>query len=338
MATLICRWGGQFFSDGPIVQYSGGNSEPLPLDPDMTFKDLVNEVHSIIGSNPMNDQVNIKMKIDTKNGSQVYPCSNDRHLRTLRNAGLMEKVAQEIYVEMVPMCTQQSTMPQQQAYISSCSQTFQMSSQDITSTEYGMGPFTRMMQDDHFQMQLSAPVHRAEPVPSSYNTIMHSPMQDSRMQEVVQASPSREGAYTFENDLNNPLSLETVYTDIDDDVDGNEEEDDQPGQMVDAEPSVRTPIPWFSELPENYEVDQDWSDSGRHRPFVPGGEFEKGMYFESKEALKETVKMYSIQRNQFYTTVTSNKTVLALKCKKDCGWMIRGTKFFPSSCFMLLQV
>ncbi|XP_021727185.1 uncharacterized protein LOC110694320 [Chenopodium quinoa] len=38
------------------------------------------------------------------------------------------------------------------------------------------------------------------------------------------------------------------------------------------------------------------------------------------------VKMYSIQRNQFYTTVTSNESVLHLLCKKKCGWMLRGTK------------
>ncbi|XP_021714670.1 uncharacterized protein LOC110682643 [Chenopodium quinoa] len=38
------------------------------------------------------------------------------------------------------------------------------------------------------------------------------------------------------------------------------------------------------------------------------------------------VKMYSIQRNQFYTTVTSNESVLHLRCKKKCGWMLRGTK------------
>ncbi|XP_021725293.1 uncharacterized protein LOC110692565 [Chenopodium quinoa] len=38
------------------------------------------------------------------------------------------------------------------------------------------------------------------------------------------------------------------------------------------------------------------------------------------------VKMYSIQRNQFYTTITSNESVLHLRCKKKCGWMLRGTK------------
>ncbi|XP_021771757.1 uncharacterized protein LOC110735887 [Chenopodium quinoa] len=41
---------------------------------------------------------------------------------------------------------------------------------------------------------------------------------------------------------------------------------------------------------------------------------------------KEMVKMYSIQRNQFYTTVTSNESVLHLQCKKKCGWMLPGTK------------
>ncbi|XP_021740856.1 uncharacterized protein LOC110707155 [Chenopodium quinoa] len=38
------------------------------------------------------------------------------------------------------------------------------------------------------------------------------------------------------------------------------------------------------------------------------------------------VKKYSIQRNQFYTTVTSNEKVLHLRCKKNCGWSLRGTK------------
>ncbi|XP_021740852.1 uncharacterized protein LOC110707150 [Chenopodium quinoa] len=38
------------------------------------------------------------------------------------------------------------------------------------------------------------------------------------------------------------------------------------------------------------------------------------------------VKKYSIQRNQFYTTLTSNEKVLHLRCKKNCGWSLRGTK------------
>ncbi|XP_021727171.1 uncharacterized protein LOC110694303 [Chenopodium quinoa] len=38
------------------------------------------------------------------------------------------------------------------------------------------------------------------------------------------------------------------------------------------------------------------------------------------------VKKYSIQRNQFYTTMTSNEKVLHLRCKKNCGWSLQGTK------------
>ncbi|XP_021746051.1 uncharacterized protein LOC110711924 [Chenopodium quinoa] len=38
------------------------------------------------------------------------------------------------------------------------------------------------------------------------------------------------------------------------------------------------------------------------------------------------VKMYSIQRNQLYTIVTSNESVLHLRCKKKCGWSLRGTR------------
>ncbi|XP_021752569.1 uncharacterized protein LOC110718076 [Chenopodium quinoa] len=93
-----------------------------------------------------------------------------------------------------------------------------------------------------------------------------------------------------------------------------------------GEPLVRTPIPWFSEVPKNYEVDQYWAESGSHTSFVPVGEFQKGMYFESKKMLQEMVKMYSIQRNQFYTIVTSNDGVLHLRCKQKCGWMLRGFK------------
>ncbi|XP_021751922.1 uncharacterized protein LOC110717511 [Chenopodium quinoa] len=150
------------------------------------------------------------------------------------------------------------------------------------------------------------------------------------MQDDVQASPSQLLPNHLETIVNNELSVNDVYTD--DEAESGEEEyglqnmDVEPAHMDVGEPLVRTPVPWFSQVNENYEVNQYWAESGSHTSFVPEGEFEKGMYFESKKMLQEMVKMYSIQRNQFYTTVTSNESVLHLRCKKKCGWMLLGTK------------
>lgn len=97
-------------------------------------------------------------------------------------------------------------------------------------------------------------------------------------------SPFREEPNHFDDVVNNELSVYDVYAEMDDE-DENGEGDDEPTQVEDGQPLVRTPIPWFSEVPENYEVDQYWAESGSHTSFVPGGEFEKGMYFESKKLL-----------------------------------------------------
>ena len=50
------------------------------------------------------------------------------------------------------------------------------------------------------------------------------------------------------------------------------------------------------------------------------------MVFDTKKTLLEMVKMYSIKRNQFYSTVTSNEKVLHLRCKRKCGWSLRAKK------------
>ncbi|XP_021761420.1 uncharacterized protein LOC110726274 [Chenopodium quinoa] len=219
--VLLCRWGGEILFDGPRVEYSGGNMEPLTLELNMTMNDLMNEVHSSIGSDPMTVDVHIKMRFETGNGVQVLPVSTNKHVTALRNVVAMKGVPTEIYVETVPICTQQSTRPEQ--------------------------------------------LHS------------YSPTQDDG-----QASPSQHAPNHLEDIVNNELSVYDVYTN--DEADSGEEEDGlqnmdvEPARMEVGEPLVRTPIPWFS------------------------------------------------QRNQFYTTITSNESVLHLRCKKKCGWMLRGTK------------
>ena len=54
-------------------------------------------------------------------------------------------------------------------------------------------------------------------------------------------------------------------------------------------------------------------------------ELEKGMMFDSKEALLEAIRVYHIRRNVEYRTETSNQTVLTLKCKRGCSWRLRAT-------------
>ncbi|XP_021771013.1 uncharacterized protein LOC110735155 [Chenopodium quinoa] len=338
--VLLCRWGGEIMCDGSNVEYSGGNMELITLEPNMTVNDLMNEVHSSIGSNPMNAELNLKMRCETGHGVQVLHVSTNKHLKALRSIVIMKGVPNEIYVETVPICTQQSTWAEQHpTYVSDYNTaSFQGPSNHIPSNEYGMGTFSRLLHDDQFQMPFSphiaSPAHAGGCVtmfgqsgPSTSNTVAPSPMR-----EEVQESPSQEDPSHFDNIVNNELSVYDVYADTDDEDDNGEEYDRlddmdlEDGQMEIDEPLVRTAVPWFSQINENYEVDEYWANSGSHTSFVPGGEFEKGMYFDSKKTLQEMVKMYSIQRNQFYTTVTSNESVLHLRCKKKCGWSLRGTR------------
>ncbi|XP_021750663.1 uncharacterized protein LOC110716351 [Chenopodium quinoa] len=90
--VLLCRWGGEMLFDGPRVEYSGGNMEPLTLEPNMTMNDLMNEVHSSIGSDPMTVDVHIKMRFETGNGVQVLPVSTNKHVTALRNVVAMKGV------------------------------------------------------------------------------------------------------------------------------------------------------------------------------------------------------------------------------------------------------
>ncbi|XP_021769465.1 uncharacterized protein LOC110733685 [Chenopodium quinoa] len=117
-----------------------------------------------------------------------------------------------------------------------------------------------------------------------------------------------------------------MYNDTNDDGEDRDEEDVINNDLSVDDVVARTPLPWFSQINENYEVDIHWGDSGSQCSFRVGGEFEKGMIFDNKKALQEMVKLYSIERNHFYTTVTSNQNVLHLKCKRGCGWSLRGTK------------
>ncbi|XP_021738236.1 uncharacterized protein LOC110704736 [Chenopodium quinoa] len=57
-----------------------------------------------------------------------------------------------------------------------------------------------------------------------------------------------------------------------------------------------------------------------------GVEDDEPVQMEVGDPLVRTPIPWFNERNQFYTTVTLNDSVLHLRCKKKCGWMIRGTK------------
>ncbi|XP_021721101.1 uncharacterized protein LOC110688676 [Chenopodium quinoa] len=221
--VLLCRWGGEIMCDGSNVEYSGGNMELITLEPNMTVNDLMNEVHSSIGSNPMNTELNLKMRCEIGHGVQVLPVSTNKHLKALRSIVTMKGVPNEIYVETVPICTQQSTWAEQHpTYVSDYNTaSFQGPSNHIPSNEYGMGTFSRLLHDDQFQMPFSphiaSPAHAGGCVtmfsqsgPSTSNTVAPSPMRDE-----VQESPSQEDPSHFDNIVNNELSVYDVYADTD---------------------------------------------------------------------------------------------------------------------------
>ncbi|XP_021761761.1 uncharacterized protein LOC110726589 [Chenopodium quinoa] len=260
--------------------------ELLALKPCMTYNDLLKKVYTITGSNPTNVELDIKMRLSVS-GIQILPVLNDDHLEVLRGVIAMRSLPTDLYVEMVPICTQQTIRltEQQPTYHPSYStSSLQMPSYNIPSFEYGMGSFSRMLHDDQFDIPFSS--HFTAP----------------------------------------ELSVLDMYEDTNDEGEGGDEEDVINNELSDDDAVARTPLPWFTQINENYEVDMYWDDSGSQTSFVVGGEFEKGMIFDSKKVLREIVKLHSMQRKQFYTTVTSNENVLHLQCKRKCGWSLRGTK------------
>ncbi|XP_021775241.1 uncharacterized protein LOC110739096 [Chenopodium quinoa] len=130
-----------------------------------------------------------------------------------------------------------------------------------------MGSFSRLLHDDQFQMPMSS--HIASPVYGGPSTTMFG-----------QSGPSTSNTF-----ISSPMQAES-----EEEEDGLDNMDVDPPDREGGEAMVRPPIPWFSQLNENYEVDQYWAESGSHTTFVIGGEFEKGMFFESKKLLQEMVK------------------------------------------------
>jgi len=325
-AILICRWGGEIVSNGGNVEYSGGKMQALALRPSMTFNDLMERIHSRIGSNPMNAQLNVKMRIETVQGVQVLPVEDDEHLEVLRSMVAMKSIPTDIYVELIPICTSQN-VPSQYDLPHSIPYTPINPSQNvpsynisymhptIPSYEYGMTSYSGMVHDDQHNFPSSS--HIASPVNSPLHN--YSPMQEHNETTPCQI------LVELENVVNHEISVEEMYEDTNDESESTEE-DVEEANNEDEEPNVRNPIPWFTQMNENYEVDVYWADSGHQQSFVAGGEFEKGMVFDNKKVLIEMVKRYSIQRNQFYNTVTSNEKILHLRCKKKCGWSLRATK------------
>ncbi|XP_057549083.1 uncharacterized protein LOC130827393 [Amaranthus tricolor] len=67
---------------------------------------------------------------------------------------------------------------------------------------------------------------------------------------------------------------------------------------------------------DEYEEDNSWRTWACDTIYTEDGELEKGMMFDSKEALLEAIRVYHIRRNVEYRMETSNQTFLTLKCKR----------------------
>ncbi|XP_057539115.1 uncharacterized protein LOC130817428 [Amaranthus tricolor] len=76
---------------------------------------------------------------------------------------------------------------------------------------------------------------------------------------------------------------------------------------------------------DEYEEDNSRKTWACDTTYTEEGELEKGMMFDSKEALLEAIRVYHIRKNVEYRTETSNQTVLTLKCKRGCSWRLKTT-------------
>jgi len=121
-----------------------------------------------------------------------------------------------------------------------------------------------MINDDRHNFASSS--HITSPVFSSPYT--YSPMQENVEATICQ------NLVEMENVVNHEISVEHMYEDTNDETGSAEEEDEESNADV-GEAAVRTPILWFTQINENYEVDVYWADSGHQTSFVVGGDSKK---------------------------------------------------------------
>ena len=69
------------------------------------------------------------------------------------------------------------------------------------------------------------------------------------------------------------------------------------------------------------------------------GEFVVGQVFNSKYALREAVKIFSIKAHQEFVVVASSKKLMVLRCKKvdecQCPWKLRAMLVKDTSLFVI---
>ena len=88
------------------------------------------------------------------------------------------------------------------------------------------------------------------------------------------------------------------------------------------------PSPQFENV-ENFgnAISSDLTPWVKHTTGYSSGEFVAGQVFNSKYALQEVIKIYSIKAQQEFVVVASLKKLLVLRCKKavecQCPWKLR---------------
>ena len=87
------------------------------------------------------------------------------------------------------------------------------------------------------------------------------------------------------------------------------------------------PSPQFENV-ENFgnSISSDWTPWVKHTTRYSSGEFVVDQVFNSKSALQEAAKIYSIKAHQEFVVVASSKKLLVLRCKKakecQCPWKL----------------
>ena len=131
----------------------------------------------------------------------------------------------------------------------------------------------------------------------------------------VQVDGHLSSVHTFNQVLENEkgvyVSVDATSCDVSNNPDTEDLDESSPVQYH------LVPSPQFENV-ENFgnAISSDWTPWVKHVTIYSCGEFVVGQVFNSKFALQEVAKIFSIKAHQEFVVVASSKKLLVLRCKK----------------------
>ena len=301
---VICYFIGKIHRTKTYVKYVENKAVIMPLDVlvDCTFEQLGDMIYSRTDIDKEMFKLVLNYKYPLKSGKRFQPCpiwddnSVYRMLKLFKTTS-MEEI--ELYIEVFQV------KPQVNQSVGAYTDLLVRGNDNVVKLDYDCGPNSAPVPDTN-RCEVYGNDEYCED--EEANDESNESNGDIDVQDDGHVSYFHTLNQVLENEQGIHVSVDAASYNVSNNLDTDDPDESSPVQYHLA------PSPQFEHV-ENFgnAISSDWTSWVKHTIRYSSGEFEVGQVFNSKSALQDATKIYSIKAHQEFVVVASSKKIASFK-------------------------